>query len=78
MAPPRKLVFHNGKLYSGDEKGDVKVWQDGSCMGTIETLEEIWYMDVASEKELVTARNVDVTVFSISERGMSRVHNLVK
>lgn len=66
--PPRKLCFVNGRLYSGDEKGDVKVWKDGKCLGTIETMEEIWDM-LAVEGHIVTVRHVDVTLFTLAERG---------
>lgn len=66
--PPRRLGFLNGKLFSGDEKGQLKVWLDGKCLGTIETMEEIWDLKVF-EGHFVTVRHVDVTMFSVTERG---------
>ncbi|CAL8118320.1 unnamed protein product [Orchesella dallaii] len=65
--PPRKLRFFNGRLYSGDEKGDVKVWEDGKCLGTIETMEEIWDL-LAIQDHFVTVRHIDVTIYSIVQR----------
>ncbi|ODN04122.1 Myosin heavy chain kinase B [Orchesella cincta] len=65
--PPRKLRFFNGRLYSGDEKGYVKVWEDGKCLGTIETMEEIWDL-LAIQDHFITVRHIDVTVYSITQR----------
>lgn len=66
--PPRRLRFLNGKLFSGDEKGELKIWQDGKCLGEIETAEEIWDM-LAVEGHFITVRHVDVSVFSVTETG---------
>jgi len=48
----------------------VKIWEDGKCLGTIETMEEVWDL-LAIQDHLITVRHIDVTMYSISQRGKS-------
>lgn len=65
--PARKLRVFNKQLFSGDELGNVFVWEvdTGRLIGRVETMEEIWDMQVFPNNHLITVRHLDVTIFNV-------------
>jgi hypothetical protein len=67
--PVRKLRFDGERLYSGDELGKIKIWEDGKLLATLETMEEIWDMIVGGDGQIVTCRHLDVIIHTATDRG---------
>ncbi|RZF38235.1 zinc finger CCCH domain-containing protein 17 [Nilaparvata lugens] len=56
-----RLHLANGKLYSGEDKGNVRVWENDEQVALYEMGEEIWDLLVHGDM-LFTARNLDINI----------------
>ncbi|ODN04111.1 Katanin p80 WD40 repeat-containing subunit B1 [Orchesella cincta] len=64
LEPPCRLQFFNNRLFSGDSLGEIRLWENDSYKGVMETYEEIWDMIVIN-KFIFTVRFTDVTITSV-------------
>ncbi|KAG8275468.1 hypothetical protein J6590_085372 [Homalodisca vitripennis] len=63
-----RLYFIDGKLYSGDDKGNVMVWQNDKQIGQYEVGEEVWDI-IVNGNFLFTVRNLDVSIIEMKPGG---------
>ncbi|CAG7835241.1 unnamed protein product [Allacma fusca] len=75
--PVRRLRMSCGCLYSGDEAGEVWVWQNGQPEGTLNVGEEIWDMFVDKNK-IYTVRDRDVVISEFGSNGQVSTYNTLE
>lgn len=62
----RLFAARDGKLYSGDDKGNIRVWVNDEQVGNYEVGEEVWDL-LVKDNLLFTVRNLDVSVTEMIE-----------
>uniref|UniRef100_A0A1B6LR36 WD repeat-containing protein 55 homolog n=1 Tax=Graphocephala atropunctata TaxID=36148 RepID=A0A1B6LR36_9HEMI len=63
-----RLYFTDGRLYSGDDKGNVMVWENDNKIGQYEVGEEVWDI-LVDGNFLFTVRNLDVSIIEMKPGG---------